>query len=135
MAVQSTLITCIFFINFLNFPDFKDFFIDFFEKNDLHVVSDLNFFSAWFENEYRIYQLRSKGYILSIYTSPLAIKLSVQKSCCKYFFPYCIIKFRKYLPKNFQPSSNDLGQNWKQYFGLNFIFIQRISIIRNLNLV
>ncbi len=70
MAVQSTPIICIVFLKFLNLPNFKDFFIDFFEKNDLHVVSDLNFFLAWFENEYYIYQLRSKGYILSIYTSP-----------------------------------------------------------------
>ncbi len=60
-------------MKFLNFPDFTDFFIDFFEKNDLHVVSDLTFFLAWFENEYYINKLSSKGYILSIYTSPLAI--------------------------------------------------------------
>ncbi len=53
------------------------------------MVSDLNFFLAWFENEYYIYQIGSKGYILSIYTSPLAIKLQLQKSCCKYFVPYC----------------------------------------------
>jgi hypothetical protein len=57
------------------------------------MLSDLTFFLAWFENEYYIYQLRSKGLILNIYTSPLAIKLPLQKSCCKYFFAYCITAF------------------------------------------
>ncbi len=96
MAVQSTSIICVVFLKFLNFPNFKDFFIDFFEKNDLHVVSDLNFFWAWFENEYYIYQPCSNGYILSIYTYPLAIKPPLKKSCCEYFVPYCSMVSRKY---------------------------------------
>jgi hypothetical protein len=29
------------------------------------MASDLTFFLAWFENEYYIYQLRNKGFILS----------------------------------------------------------------------
>ncbi len=43
MSVQSTLIICVVFLKFLNFPNFNDFFIDFFEKDDLHMVSDLGF--------------------------------------------------------------------------------------------
>ncbi len=91
MAVQITPIICIVFLKILNFPNFKHFFIDFFEKNDLHVVLDLNFFLAWFENEYHIYQLHSKGYILSILIYPLAIRLPLQKPCCKHFFQNCTI--------------------------------------------
>ncbi len=44
MAVQSTPIIGVVFLKFLNLPNFKDFFIDFFGKNGLRVVSDLNFF-------------------------------------------------------------------------------------------
>ncbi len=55
IAVQSTPIICVVFFKFLNFPNFKDFLIDFFLENGLHMVSDLNFFLAWFENEYYIH--------------------------------------------------------------------------------